>query len=66
MDTATEAAAPVGREPEPLAYSIKDASRVSSLSRSRLYQLITEQKLEIRKVGRRTLIPAESLRRLVA
>lgn len=50
----------------PLAYSINEACRVSSLGRTRLYQLIGEGRLEIRKVGKRTLIPAVSLRALVA
>lgn len=50
---------------QPLAYSIKEASRVSSLGRTRLYQLIGEGRLEARKVGKRTLIPAASLRSLI-
>lgn len=49
----------------PLAYSIDEACRVSSLCRSKLYQCIRENKLQIRKVGRRTLVPADSLRRLI-
>lgn len=52
--------------PEPLAYSIADACRVSSIGRTRLYQLIGEGRLEARKLGRRTLIPASSLRALIA
>jgi len=51
--------------PAPLAYSIKDAVAVTTLSRPRIYQLIHEGKLETRKLGRRTIILAESLRRLV-
>jgi len=50
---------------EPLAYSIPDACRVSSLGRTFLYSLISEGKLEARKVGGRTVIPADSLRRLI-
>jgi excisionase family DNA binding protein len=50
---------------EPLAYSINEACRVSSLGRTRLYQLIGEGKLDVRKIGKRTLIPAASLRALV-
>lgn len=50
---------------EPLAYSIADACRVSSLGRTRLYQLIGEGRLEARKIGKRTLIPAASLRALI-
>lgn len=51
--------------PEPLAYSVADACRVSSIGRTRLYQLIGEGRLEARKVGKRTLIPAASLRALI-
>lgn len=51
--------------PAPLAYSIKEAVVVTTLSRPRIYQLINEGKLETRKLGRRTIILADSLRRLV-
>lgn len=51
--------------PEPLAYSVADAIRVSSIKKTRLYQLIKEGRLEVRKVGKRTLIPADSLRALI-
>lgn len=51
---------------EPLAYSINEACRVSSLGRTRLYQLIGEGRLDVRKIGKRTLIPAASLRALIA
>lgn len=50
---------------EPIAYSIVGACRVSSLGRTRLYQLIGEGRLEVREVGKRTLIPAASLRALI-
>ena len=50
---------------EPLAYSVNEACRVSSLGRTRLYQLIGEGRLEARKIGKRTLIPAASLRALI-
>jgi excisionase family DNA binding protein len=53
------------RSPEPLAYSVADACRVSSIGRTRLYQLIGEGRLQARKVGKRTLIPASSLRALI-
>lgn len=49
----------------PLTYSVKDACRISSLGRTRLYQLIGEGRLEARKLGRRTLIPAASLHKLL-
>lgn len=50
---------------EPLAYSVADAIRVSSIGKTRLYALIKEGRLEARKIGKRTLIPAASLRALI-
>jgi hypothetical protein len=50
----------------PLAYSIKDAIQVSSIGKTRLYALIGEGRLKVTRVGKRTLVNAESLRQLVA
>lgn len=49
----------------PLAYSIKEASRATSLGRTRLYQLIGAGRLEVIKIGNRTLIPAHALHKLL-
>lgn len=49
----------------PLAYSIKEASRATSLGRTRIYQLIAAGRLEAIKIGSRTLIPAHALRKLL-
>jgi excisionase family DNA binding protein len=49
----------------PLAYSIQDAVRVTTLSRPRIYQLISQGKLRASKIGRRTVILAESLQKLI-
>lgn len=51
---------------EPLAYSIDEACRVSSIGRTTLYGLIREGKVEVSKVGKRTLVLADSLRRLIS
>ena len=51
--------------PEPLAYSIADACRVSSIGKTKLYSLIKSNRLQARKCGGRTLIPAASLRALI-
>jgi len=40
-------------------------SRTTSIGKTSLYALIAEGRLEIRKIGKRTLIPAASLRRLI-
>jgi excisionase family DNA binding protein len=52
-------------EPQQLAYDIPTASRVSTLGRTKLYELIASGKLESTTVGKRRLILGESLRRLV-
>lgn len=49
----------------PLAYSIKEAARVTSLGRTNLYQLIASGRLEVIKIGERTLIPARALHKLL-
>lgn len=49
----------------PLAYSIKEASRATSLGRTRLYQLIAAGRLEAVKIGNRTLIPVHALHKLL-
>lgn len=63
--TSPQRLANLGQPLEPLAYSIAEACRVSSLGRTRVYQLINEGKLQVRKIGKRTLIPAASLRALI-
>ena len=50
----------------PLAYSIDEAIRVSSIGRTNLYALMNSGRLKATKVGKRTLIPAESLRALIS
>ena len=52
--------------PDPLAYSIADSVRVSSIGKTKLYALAKEGRLEMRRIGGRTLIPAASLRALIA
>jgi len=49
----------------PVAYSMSDACRVLSIGRTSLYRLVKEGRIETRKIGTRTLIPAASLRALV-
>lgn len=51
--------------PEPLAYTVAEACRVSTIGKTRLYALIAERRLAAVKIGKRTLIPAASLRRLI-
>ena len=51
---------------EVLAHTIADAVKISGIGRTSLYELIGAGKLEARKAGNRTLIPAESLRTYIA
>ena len=50
---------------EPIGYSINDACVASSLKRTYLYELIKDGRLETVKIGRRTIVKADSLRRLI-
>lgn len=50
---------------EKLLVSITDSAKALSIGRTSVYDLINEGKLDTRKLGRRRLITAESLRRLV-
>ncbi len=51
---------------EPLAISINDTAKALGLGRTSIYSMIAEGRLEAFKLGRRTLIKVESIRRLVA
>lgn len=52
--------------PQPLAYSVRDAARVMSLGTTRIKQLIALGEIRASKVGKRTLVDAQSLRDLLA
>jgi excisionase family DNA binding protein len=51
---------------EVLAHTIADATRVSGIGKTTLYELIGAGKIDARKAGNRTLIPADSLRAYLA
>ncbi len=51
---------------EVIAHTIADAAKVSGLGRTSLYELIGAGKIEARKSGNRTLIPADLLRAYLA
>lgn len=48
-----------------LAYSINEAVEATSLSRRKIYNLVSSKQLETRKIGTRTVITAASLAKLV-
>lgn len=51
--------------PEPLVYSIKETCRLSSCGRTRVFALIKSGELKVTRIGRRTLVRADSLRALL-
>jgi len=51
---------------EPLAVSINDTAKALGIGRTSIYAMLADGRLESFKLGRRTLIRAESIRRLVA
>lgn len=51
---------------EPLALSINDTAKMLSMGRTSIYAMIADGRLETFKLGRRTLVKAASIRRLVA
>ena len=50
---------------EPLAVSINDTAKALGLGRTSIYELIKDGRLDAFKLGRRTLVRVESIRRLV-
>ena len=51
---------------EQLAVSINDTAKALGLGRTSIYAMIADGRLEAFKLGRRTLVKAESIRQLVA
>ena len=49
----------------PIATSINDTAKALSLGRTSIYALIRDGKLETIKLGRRTLVKVDSIRRLI-
>lgn len=50
---------------KPVSVSIPDASKLTGLSRSRLYELIGDGTLQTKKIGKRRLVPYAALERLI-
>ena len=48
-----------------LAYSINETARLLSMGRTSIYAMIADNRLETFKLGRRTLVRADSIRRLI-
>lgn len=51
---------------EPISVRIREACRLTGISRSKLYDLISKGEVETVKIGRITLVPMTSLRALIS
>ena len=49
-------------QPQPIAITVQEAARATSLSRSLIWRAISSGDLEARKVGRRVVVETEALR----
>ena len=54
-----------GEDLEPISVRIATAGKLTGIGRSTLYELISSGEIETVKVGRSTLIPYRSLKRLI-
>jgi hypothetical protein len=51
--------------PEKLAYTVPEALAAIGIGRTNFYKIAREGRLDLRKVGGRTVVTAASLRRLI-
>ena len=49
---------------EPLLVTVQEARKLIGIGTTKLYELINEGRLEVVKIGRRTMVRFESLKRL--
>lgn len=49
-----------------LAFTIPEACHAVGIGRSTMYKLIAAKRVETRKIGKRTIIPADALHALIA
>jgi excisionase family DNA binding protein len=49
----------------PRAHSFRDGQRILGISRSTFYRLEAANKIKLIRIGRRTLIPADEIERLL-
>ena len=53
------------QSPERLAVGVEDATNMIGIRKTKFYQLVNEGRIRTFKVGRKTLVPTEDLRRFV-
>ncbi len=66
MDNASEHSAKAATEADRLAYSINDFAEKSGIGRTTAYAEISVGRLRAKKLGSRTLIPADVARAFIA
>jgi excisionase family DNA binding protein len=54
------------QDQEKLAFTIEEAARALSVSRTTIYEMIGANMIFTKKIGRRRVVPAEELRALLA
>ena len=66
QEARSQAAAPSQQPENPrLAYSMKEAAQALGVARSTLWKMVSEGELEVRRLGRRVLVPAEVIQNLL-
>ena len=50
---------------QPRAHSFREGQRILGISRSTFYRLEAAEKIKLLRIGRRTLIPADEIERLL-
>lgn len=66
MPTTVEASPPVQQQPDAIFISTKETARLLGLSRNHVYDLLDEQAIESRYIGRRRLVVVASLNDYIA
>ena len=51
--------------PQPRAHNFREGQRILGVSRSTFYRLEAANKIKLLRIGRRTLIPADEIERLL-
>ena len=51
--------------PAPLAVDVKEAARLTSFGKTKIYEMLADGTLPSRKIGRRRVIPYSALKALV-
>jgi excisionase family DNA binding protein len=56
---------PMNNAPAPLAVDVKEAARLTSFGKTKIYEMLADGTLPSRTIGRRRVIPYSALKTLV-